>query len=321
MLLSEGNAHESGIIDSVLLGGEAIKRYETTRLRRDRSVVEVSMSFSPIRATNGRVVGVASIARDMTERKQMERVLAQTQRLESLGQLAGGIAHDMNNLLAIIVNYADFALESVADEPAGEEVREIRAAAERAGALVRQLLLFARQEAVVEQELDVSAIVGELEKMLSRTIGEHIELRTELEQESWSIAADRAQVEQVAMNLAVNARDAMPDGGTLTISTTNCNIAHGAEDGNHLEPGDYLCLAVSDTGTGMPAEVVSKAFEPFFTTKPTGKGTGLSLSISYDIIKRMGGDITAENRPEGGARFTIVLPALHQFPPEMQSAA
>jgi two-component system cell cycle sensor histidine kinase/response regulator CckA len=305
VLLPEESAHERGILDGILLGGEVIKGYETTRLRSDRSVVEVSMSFSPIRAANGRVVGVASIARDMTERKQMERVLSQTQRLESLGQLAGGIAHDMNNLLAIILNYADFALESIADEPAGEEIREIRAAAERAGALVRQLLLFARQEAVSEQLLDVSEVVGELQKMLGRTLGEHIELRTALVQSPWSIKADRAQVEQVAMNLAVNARDAMPDGGTLTISTTNCTIEPGSRNAlaDHIEPGGYVCLEVSDTGIGMPAEVVSKAFEPFFTTKPTGSGTGLGLATVYGIVTKAGGSVRIDS--ESG-RGTVV---------------
>ena len=311
VLVPQEKAADRVTLDSILAGGEGIKRYETVRMRSDGSRVEVSVSVFAIRGADGGVEGAASIARDMTERKQMERVLAQTQRLESLGQLAGGIAHDMNNLLAIILNYADFALESIAEEPAGEEVREIRAAAERAGALVRQLLLFARQEAVSEQELDVSEVVGELEKMLGRTLGEHIELRTELVQTPWSIEADRAQVEQVAMNLAVNARDAMPDGGTLTISTTNCRIEPGTRDAlaSHVEVGDYLCLEVSDTGAGMPAEVVSKAFEPFFTTKQTGSGTGLGLATVYGIVTKAGGSVQIDSEPGLGTVVKAYWPA------------
>ncbi len=317
VLLAEENAHERSILEGILLGGKGLNRYETTRLRRDRSAVEVSLSISPIRAASGRVVGVASIARDMSERKQMERALAQTQRLESLGQLAGGIAHDMNNLLAIILNYADFALASVAEEPAGEEVREIRAAAERAAALVRQLLLFARQEAVAEQELDVSAVVGELEKMLGRTIGEHIELRAELEEAPWSVRADRAQIEQVAMNLAVNARDAMPDGGTLTIATANVTLGEDGAGALHgtVEPGDYVCLTVSDTGVGMPREVIEKAFEPFFTTKPVGAGTGLGLATVYGIVTKAGGDVRIESEPGRGTVVKAYWPVARRAAP------
>ncbi len=157
---------------------------------------------------------------------------------------------------------------------------------------------------MAEQELDVSAIVGELEKMLGRTIGEHIELRTELEEAPWSVQADRAQIEQVAMNLAVNARDAMPDGGTLTIATANVTLGED-ERGvlrRHGEPGDYVCLTVSDTGAGMPPEVIEKAFEPFFTTKPAGAGTGLGLATVYGIVTKAGGDVRIESELGRGTR-------------------
>lgn len=289
-------------ISARVLAGEGTERWESMRRRKDGSLVEVSMSVSAIRDSHSNVLGVASIVRDMTEQKQMERALAQTQRLDSLGALAGGVAHDMNNQLAVILNYADFALEALEDDRASEEIGEIRFAAERAAALVSQLMLFARQEEAAVQTLDVAAIVGELERMLSRTIGEHITLITALADESSPIQADRAQVEQVVMNLVVNARDAMPDGGTLTISTANVTLDKDSlkTRAGPAQPGDYLCLAVSDTGIGMPADVVAKAFEPFFTTKPKGSGTGLGLATVYGVLRKAQGHVQIYSEPGHG---------------------
>jgi len=280
-----------------VLEGESVKRYETTRVRGGGETVEVSISVSGIRDANGRVVGAASITRDISEQKQMERVLSQTQRLDSLGALAGGVAHDMNNLLAVILNHADFALAAIEGQAAAE-VGEIRAAAERAAALVRQLLLFARQDPQAGRVvLDAGERVAELTRILARTIGENIALHVDVDDSLW-ISADPAQLEQVIMNLAVNARDAMPDGGTLTITATR-----GEGEGSVL-------LRVADSGTGMPPEVAARAFEPFYTTKPTGSGTGLGLATVYGIVTKAGGRVEIDSQPGAGTAVIVHWPAV-----------
>ena len=294
-----------------VLRGETVQHHETSRVRKDGTHVEISLSVAATRDRYGRITGIASVARDMTEQKRTQRILSQTERLESIGQLAGGVAHDMNNLLTIILNHSDFALESLAeDDPAAREIHEARGAAERAAMLVRQLLLFAREETGTVQVLDVGAIVGELEKMLARTIGEHIALHTDLVEGAWSIEADRTQVEQVVMNLAVNARDAMAEGGTLTISTANVTLDEETlrTHAGPAEPGRYLCLAVSDTGVGMNADVIAKAFEPFFTTKPTGSGTGLGLATVYGILRRARGHVQIYSEPGRGTAIKTYWP-------------
>jgi two-component system cell cycle sensor histidine kinase/response regulator CckA len=298
-----------------VLRGEIVQHHETSRVRKDGTRIEISLSVAPTQDRYGKVTGIASVARDMTEQKRTQRILSQTERLESIGQLAGGVAHDMNNLLTIILNHSDFALESLAqDDPAAREIHEARGAAERAAMLVRQLLLFAREETGTVQVLDVGAIVGELEKMLARTIGEHIALHTDLVEGAWSIEADRTQVEQVVMNLAVNARDAMAEGGTLTISTANVTLDEETlrTHAGPAEPGRYLCLAVSDTGVGMTPEVVAKAFEPFFTTKPPGSGTGLGLATVYGILRRARGHVQIYSEPGEGTAIKTYWPISQQ---------
>ncbi len=311
-LLTPEDEPERAVLGPVLSGETPVRHMETVRVHKDGSRVEVSLGISAIRDGSQRIVGVASIARDVSELKQVEQRLAQTQRLESLGQLAGGVAHDMNNLLGIIINFADFALEKLDGQAGGEEVGEIRSAADRAAALVRQLLLFARQEAASEQDLDLNAIVIELERMLARTIGEHIELHTVLSASPWSVRADRAQLEQIVMNLAVNARDAMSEGGTLTISTANvsCTEAELAGRSGSMPPGDYLCLAISDTGAGMTPEVMTKAYEPFFTTKPAGSGTGLGLATVYGIVTKAGGQLQIDSAEGQGTTVRVYWPAV-----------
>jgi len=302
---------EPEVLASALSGEESVQRVETVRVRKDGAEVEVSLSSAAIRDSKQRIVGVASSARDVSELKRVNEMLAQTQRLESLGQLAGGVAHDMNNLLAIIINFADFALEKIERQPGAEEVGEIRAAADRAAALVGRLLLFARQDAAGEQELDVNVIVGNLERMLSRTIGEHIALRTELTEQPCPIHADRVQIEQVVMNLALNARDAMSEGGSLTISTANVSLdagdlpAHAGVD----QPRDALCLTVSDTGAGMSRAVLDRVFEPFFTTKPTGSGTGLGLATVYGIVTEANGHVQIDSVEGRGTTVHVFWPA------------
>jgi signal transduction histidine kinase/CheY-like chemotaxis protein len=256
--------------------------------------------------------------REALERK--ERLQVQAQRLESLGQLAGGVAHDFNNLLSVILNYVSFVSEDIAAAAAGPDpaphlasasadLAEITKAAERAAGLTRQLLVFARRDVVRPKVLDLGTVVAGLEELLRRTIGEHVELVVSLAGDLWPVLADPGQLEQVLVNLAVNARDAMPDGGTVTIDTGNIIVdADYVAGGSRARPGRNVRLRVSDTGTGMPADVVQHAFEPFFTTKPTGGGTGLGLATIYGILAQADGDIRIYSEPGTGTTFTVTLP-------------
>jgi PAS domain S-box-containing protein len=268
----------------------------------------------PMRGEDGKVYGVGLIATDVTEglrsaeeRKGLEARLHRVDRLESIGRLAGGIAHDFNNLLAVIRNYAQFLIE---DLPEGtqsrEDLEQIRRAVDRATSLTRQLLIFARKERSAPRPLQLNEIVGDTERLLHRTLGEDIHLRTRLDPGLPSVELDPGQAEQVLINLALNARDAMPAGGTLTIST-----ARGEED--------TVLLSVSDTGTGMSPEIADRAFEPFYTSKPEGKGTGLGLAMVYGVITGAGGNVDLQTAEGEGTTLTLSLPAtdepLQEEPP------
>jgi two-component system cell cycle sensor histidine kinase/response regulator CckA len=255
------------------------------------------------------------------ERRDGERreALQQAQRLENLGQLAGGIAHDFNNLLAVILNYATFVSEEMdaateSDlggrwETARGDVTQIKQAAERAARLTRQLLALARREVVRPQVLDLDQVISEVTEMLRRTLGEHIDVATSSEGGLWPVLADPGQMEQVLTNLAVNARDAMPGGGSLIMETSNVTVdADFGAEGSEMRPGRNVRLRVSDTGCGMPADIVEHAFEPFFTTKPAGVGTGLGLATVYGIIAQAGGHIKIYSEPGAGTTFNIMLP-------------
>ena len=244
---------------------------------------------------------------------------SQAQRLENLGQLAGGVAHDFNNLLGVILNYASFASQSL--EEAGEsdwaargksaraDLGQIIRAGERAAGLTRQLLAFARREVMRPQVLDLDTAITAVEDMLRRTLGEHIELVTSLAGDLHPVLADPGQLEQVLVNLAVNARDAMPGGGTLTIDTSNITVdADTVAGGSKARQGKNVRLRVSDTGTGMPPEVIAHAFEPFFTTKDEGAGTGLGLATVYGIVAQAEGHVQIYSEPGMGTTFTITLP-------------
>jgi PAS domain S-box-containing protein len=245
--------------------------------------------------------------------------LQQAQRLENLGQLAGGIAHDFNNLLAVIINYVTFVCEELdvasdSDwaqrwETARGDVRQIKLAAERAAGLTHQLLAFARREVVRPQVLDLNRVISAVQEMLARTLGEHVELVFSPGGDLCPVLADPGQLEQVLVNLAVNARDAMPGGGTLTIDTSNITVDGETIAGGSKAPlGPNVRLRVSDSGTGMPPDVAAHAFEPFFTTKPEGAGTGLGLATVYGIIAQAGGHIQIYSEPGAGTTFSIVLP-------------
>jgi len=246
---------------------------------------------------------------DISERKLMEMQSQQARRMEAVGRLAGGIAHDFNNLLTIIKGYTELARRRAETPEAKTDIDRIEDASERAAALVRQLLAFSRRQVLQPKNLDLNSVVGGLEHLLRRLLGENIELQTSLGTQLGTIKADPSQVEQVLMNLVVNARDAMPEGGRLIIETCNAELDQKyASEHVSVKPGPYVMLAVSDTGTGMSAETVAHIFEPFFTTKGGGKGTGLGLATTYGIVKQSGGYIWVYSEPGQGATFKVYLP-------------
>jgi two-component system cell cycle sensor histidine kinase/response regulator CckA len=245
------------------------------------------------------------------ERERLENRLHQAQRLESLGQLAGGVAHDFNNLLAVIINCASFVAEATAgDEPVQADVEQIRTAAERAARLTRQLLIFGRREKVEIEVLDLNAVVTGVHSLLARSIGEDITLVVHTASSPPMLRADKGQIEQVLLNLAVNARDAMPGGGTLTIEP---GVIQLGEEYARLHPGvragRYTELSVSDTGVGMSPEVTARIFEPFFTTKPRGKGTGLGLATVHGVVTEAGGSLSVESEEGIGTTFRAFFPS------------
>jgi PAS domain S-box-containing protein len=314
----EGTA-EAGLVLERVRRGERVEQFETRLRRQDGSLVDASCSVSPVRDASGGMIGAAVLTWDVSERKRLEadrhalqHRLEQSERFESLGQLAGGVAHDFNNLLAAILNYAGFVAEESADRPAVRaDAEQIQAVAQRAARLTRQLLIFSRREAVQPVALDLSAVVADVRNLLSRSIGTHIELRVESAAGLPAIEADRGQLEQVLLNLAINARDAMPEGGILTIGTRVVDFGEGSTGLNpHLGPGRYAELAVADTGTGMSPEVAERIFEPFFTTKPRDQGTGLGLATVYGIVTGAGGAMSVESEEGAGATFRLYFPAV-----------
>jgi PAS domain S-box-containing protein len=267
-------------------------------------------TYSPLRDETGRVVGGLAIVHETTERRRLDEQYRQAQKMEAVGQLAGGVAHDFNNLLTAIMGYGQLALRRVpADGRRHQDLEEILKAAERAAALTRQLLAFSRQQVLDPKVIDLNEIVTNLDKMLRRVIGEDIDLLTAPGENLGHVEADPGQIEQVIMNLVVNARDAMPEGGKLTIETANARFDEDSVRTRvDMRPGRYVMLAVSDTGHGMTPEMMSRIFEPFFTTKERGKGTGLGLSTVHGIVKQSGGNIEVYSEPGQGTTFKIYLP-------------
>jgi two-component system, cell cycle sensor histidine kinase and response regulator CckA len=266
----------------------------------------------PLRDGSGQVQGAICMALDVTDRKKLEEQFRQAQKMEAVGRLAGGIAHDFNNLLMVIQGYADLLAERL---PAGESLRrnaeQIQVAAQRAGGLTQQLLAFSRKQILAPKVLNITSVVVDMEKMLRRVIGEDIELRTSSVSDLWLVKADRGQIEQVIMNLAVNARDAMPNGGRLTIETANvafdADVSHPA---TAIPAGKYVMLAVTDNGCGMDDKTKAHIFEPFFTTKEKGKGTGLGLATVYGVVKQSGGYVWVYSELGRGTTFKIYLPQI-----------
>jgi len=277
-------------------------------LRKDGSPTVVRISGRTISGEHN-TTSYELFTEDVTERRALEQQLRQAQKMEAIGRLAGGIAHDFNNLLMVISGYSEFLLERLAhDAPLRAPAQEIANAAQRATSLTRQLLAFSRKQMLAPKIIDLNAIVTENLKMLNRVIGEDIDLEMVPGADLGAVKADPGQIEQVIMNLAVNARDAMPQGGKLTIQTANATLDENyARFHDPVKPGEYVMLAIHDTGSGMDAETQSHIFEPFFTTKGP-KGTGLGLSTVYGIIKQSGGYIWVETEPDKGTTFKIYLP-------------
>src|SRR5579871_6430999 len=275
--------------------------------RKDGLAIVVRVSGRSV--LNGPQKTFELFAEDVTERRALEQQLRQSQKMEAVGRLAGGIAHDFNNLLMVISGYSEFLLERLGNQPElRSPAQEIASASERASSLTRQLLAFSRKQMLAPKIVDLNTIVTENLKLLTRVIGEDIDLVMEPETSLWPVRADSGQIEQVIMNLAVNARDAMPSGGKLTIQTSNVNLDEEyARFHAPLRPGDYVMLALTDTGAGMDTETQSHIFEPFFTTKGP-KGTGLGLSTVYGIIKQSGGYIWVQSEVGKGTTFNIFLP-------------
>jgi PAS domain S-box-containing protein len=263
----------------------------------------VAIVATPLRNDAGEVTGSIALLRDVTQKRSLEQLLVHSQKMEAVGQLAGGVAHDFNNLLAVIEGSGEMALEELAGHAAREDVVDMVTAAKRAASLTRQLLAFSRREAARPEPIQLAKVVRGVEKMLRRLIGEHITLLTRLQDVS-AVMADSNQLEQVLINLCVNARDAMPEGGTLRIELHPL----APNDPASLPDMDSVVLKVSDTGTGMGSEVLKRIFEPFFTTKEIGKGTGLGLSMVYGIVTQNGGQISVDSSVGRGTSFTIVYP-------------
>jgi two-component system cell cycle sensor histidine kinase/response regulator CckA len=290
---------------------------------RDGRTIPIADSAAPIRNAGGAMTGAVLVFNDQTERRDMQGRLAQAQKLEAVGRFAGGVAHDFNNMIGVIIGYAALIEEGLRpNDPLRQKIQSITVAAERSAALTRQLLAFARKQVIAPVVVNLNDALAALHYMLARMIGEDIELRLQLEPRLWSTNIDPTQVDQIFTNLSSNARDSISDVGTITIETHNCTLR--AEDlpaHADVAPGDFVQVMFRDTGRGMDSEVQAKIFEPFFTTKPLGKGTGLGLSTVFGIVKQNNGFITVQSTPGQGSAFAVYLPRVAEAPAAAASPA
>ena len=317
-IVPDDKREELDILRARLESGEIITNFDTQRKRSDGALRDVLMSQCVLCDGNGLVTGYVEIYVDVTDSKRLELQFRQAQKMEAVGQLAGGVAHDFNNLLTVIISYSQMlAAEMDESSTALSDVREIRRAAERAALLTKQLLAFSRQQVLQPHTLDLNQVIGGLEQMLCRLLREDITIALSLDPLLGSVAADPGQIEQIVMNLVVNARDAMPNGGSLSIETANVDFETSYQlraNETPIEAGPYVMIAVSDNGAGMTREVQSRVFEPFFTTKPAHLGTGLGLSTVYGIVKQSGGHLAMFSEPDHGTIFKIYLPRIDAVP-------
>jgi two-component system cell cycle sensor histidine kinase/response regulator CckA len=291
--------------------GEAVELSETERIRKDGKRIWISLSVSPIRDARGVIIGAASIKRDVTESRLMRQHLHDTQRFQAVGQLAGGIAHEANNQMTVVLGASQFLLRRPdLAQSAREDIELIRRAAERTASITQQLLAFSRRQVLELRDVDLSRVVQTIEPVLRRSLAENHELIVRLRLRNAVVRADPRQLEQVLLNLTLNARDAMPSGGRLTIETDSVELA--AEDvaraGDGPSPGAYAVVVVKDTGHGMDRATLQRAFEPFFSTKGVGQGTGLGLSVVHGIVNQSGGTVRVESELGKGTTFTLYLP-------------
>ncbi|HEY3382530.1 MAG TPA: PAS domain S-box protein [Vicinamibacterales bacterium] len=289
---------------------------ELDNTRKDRSEFPIYLSTSQVKDDSGQVSGLVGVCRDITEQRQTQEAMRQVedqfrqaQKMEAVGRLAGGVAHDFNNLLTVMNGYTEIALASMSpSDPVAADILQVKRAGERAAALTGQLLTFSRKQIIAPRTIDLNDVTASTATLLQRVLGEDVHLRIELNAAPALIRADRAQTEQIIMNLAVNARDAMPHGGVLTVEVSSVEFEAGVPNRFDVQPGKYATLGVADTGTGMAEETRSRVFEPFFTTKSEGLGTGLGLSMVYGIVRQSGGGIVVDSSPGQGSRFTVCLP-------------
>ena len=317
LLSSEGNP-ELRTTCNLVLRGERFSNTEICVRARAGSEIFLAFSGAPLLNAQGRIASMMAIMTDITDAKKAEEALhrseeklRQSMKMEAVGKLAGGVAHDFNNLLSVITGYSELLLTRIDDRnPARREIEEIHKAGERAAALTQQLLAYSRRQVLKPKMLRMDEVVENLGKMLRRLIGEDIDFVTESQEDLWTVRADPSQVEQILMNLCINARDAMPAGGKLVVSTANVTLeAPLVERELTIPPGRYATLRVADNGSGMDEEILSRIFEPFFTTKDQGKGTGLGLATVYGIVKQSEGYIRVVSAPGEGTTFSVFLPA------------
>jgi PAS domain S-box-containing protein len=299
------------MIRTVRAGG--VWKGEMVQRRKDGRLYPVEQTTTPVRGEQGKISHFVAVIRDVTQARRLEQQFRQAQKMEAVGRLSGGVAHDFNNLLNVVMGFTEMMIKGLPDD---ERLRrygqQVLKAAQRGAGLTRQLLAFSRQQVLQPRVLDLNGVIAEIEKMLSRLIGEDIEIATSAAPGLGLVEVDPNQIEQVLMNLVVNARDAMPDGGTLTIETANVEVneAEASQYDYPVQPGPYVALVVRDTGTGMNAETLSHVFEPFFTTKGVGNGTGLGLATVYGIVKQSKGYIWVTSKVGRGSAFRILLPRL-----------
>jgi PAS domain S-box-containing protein len=305
-----------------VIAGEQLGKFRTSFVTRDGKEVVVEGSAN-CRFVDGKAVATRAIFRDITEQIKLEEQLRQAQKMEAIGQLAGGVAHDFNNLLCVISGYSEMIVQQLPEEnPHRSLLMEVRKAGERAAALTRQLLAFSRKQVLAPEVLDLNVLVTDTEKMLRRLIGEDIDLVALKAAHLHAVKADPGQIEQILLNLAVNARDAMPRGGKLTIETANVKLDESyAVVRGEVKPGAYVMLAVTDNGCGMDKATQARIFEPFFTTKGPGKGTGLGLATVYGIVKQSGGFIYVYSEPDQGTTFKVYLPRAEKLSPREKYSA
>jgi len=316
LLPADRQDEEDEIMDRIR-AGETVEHFETERIRKDGRVIHVSLTISPIRDVSGALVGVSKIARDITDRIKLERQLRQSQKMEAVGQLTGGIAHGFNNLLGVIIGNLDLLEREVCNDQAKlKRVQTAIKAATRGADLTRRLLMFSSKDELRPSSIVLEESIESMAELAARTLGPEITLVKHFDSSLPAIYVDSNGLESALLNLVINARDAMPDGGVLTIATSLHVIdeSHPGVHSGEVVPGNYVCISVTDTGTGMPRGDVDRAFEPFFTTKPKGKGTGLGLAMVYGFAKQSGGLARIDSEPGCGTMVSLYLPFAKGLP-------